>query len=250
MARDWTNSTNQLYATTVSNPLPVSGYPWTLSCWIYADTASGFRSPFGMGSSGGGTNRFGILFNGTNFGGLGPSGWGAFSSGSSIHSIGLHHLVMVANNSSHGGCDGYYDGISRGTSQWSMGGFPGTGSAANRIGVGAFSDSTPSSPFDGAIWECALWDVALTAAEAASLNAGVSPLLIRPQSLKWYCPIAGNVAADPEIISGNDLLQTTALPTKRIVEEKIFYPSEIAIGVPASAASPTSNGKNALIQAC
>jgi hypothetical protein len=42
---------------------------------------------------------------------------------------------------------------------------------------------------DAKIAESAIWNVALTAAEIATLAAGYSPLFVRPQSLVFYAPI-------------------------------------------------------------
>jgi hypothetical protein len=42
---------------------------------------------------------------------------------------------------------------------------------------------------DGKIADAAIWNVALTAAEIASLAKGISPRLIRPQSLVFYAPL-------------------------------------------------------------
>lgn len=47
--------------------------------------------------------------------------------------------------------------------------------------------------FDGAGAEAAIWSVALTAAEIASLAKGFSPRRIRPQSLVFYAPLIRNL---------------------------------------------------------
>ena len=60
-----------------------------------------------------------------------------------------------------------------------------------------FGKNTTANFYTGDLAECATWSVALTAAEMASLGAGVSPLLIRPASLTGYWPLWGRHS--PEI---------------------------------------------------
>jgi len=45
----------------------------------------------------------------------------------------------------------------------------------------------------GTIAEPAIWNVALTDAEIASLAAGFTPDQIRPQSLQFYAPLVRNL---------------------------------------------------------
>lgn len=49
----------------------------------------------------------------------------------------------------------------------------------------------------GSIAELGVWNVALTDAEVASLGAGARPIRVRPASLKFYSPLAGE--ASPEV---------------------------------------------------
>lgn len=74
-------------------------------------------------------------------------------------------------------------------------------SGTNRVSVGRFGDSTPSSHFDGLIAEAGIWDVALTDAEIAILALGYSPLFVRPSSLVFYAPLIRGVTAT----GGNDI---------------------------------------------
>jgi hypothetical protein len=63
----------------------------------------------------------------------------------------------------------------------------------NKIGIGALNRLTPAAYFDGKVAEAAIWSAALTDAEVASLGKGVSPRLIRPQSLVFYAPLIRNL---------------------------------------------------------
>lgn len=66
----------------------------------------------------------------------------------------------------------------------SSGGTPKVAALAGRYGSGDFTA--------GHLADLAIWDVVLTAVEWAALGAGVSPLLIRPQSLKIWWPFIGD----------------------------------------------------------
>jgi hypothetical protein len=46
----------------------------------------------------------------------------------------------------------------------------------------------------GSIAEVGVWSVALTADEVLSLSRGISPALVRPQSLAFYAPLIRNIA--------------------------------------------------------
>jgi len=63
--------------------------------------------------------------------------------------------------------------------------------------------------FSGDIAEVGVWNVALTAAEVASLAKGVSPALVRPQSLVTYLPLIRDVV-DVRSATGFTDVNTTA----------------------------------------
>jgi hypothetical protein len=78
--------------------------------------------------------------------------------------------------------------------------------------LGARISATPGLFLNGQIAEAAVWNVALSAAEIASLSKGFSPLLIRPASLVAYWPLIGR--HDPEIDPvGRFDMTLTANPT-------------------------------------
>jgi len=65
-------------------------------------------------------------------------------------------------------------------------------SAATNFQIGnSTGDSTET--FVGQIAEVGIWDVALTAAEIASLGKGITCDRVRPQSLKFYAPLIRNL---------------------------------------------------------
>lgn len=64
-----------------------------------------------------------------------------------------------------------------------------TPSGISHVYIGATSSSSSIiKPFNGALADLAIWNVALSTEERAAYNAGYSPLLIRPASLLLYVP--------------------------------------------------------------
>ena len=62
------------------------------------------------------------------------------------------------------------------------------------IGAGWQTPSGVGLFFDGLLAESGVWRAALTADEIASLARGVSPSLVRPQSLAFYAPLIRELA--------------------------------------------------------
>lgn len=81
------------------------------------------------------------------------------------------------------------------------------------LGVAAFSDGT--------VAEIGLWQLTtgFTTAEWASLAAGVSPLLIRPQSLVLYWPLISDAVA---VVGASAI---TATNTTAAAHPRIYYPA-------------------------
>ncbi len=80
-----------------------------------------------------------------------------------------------------------------------------TPAGVDRTTIGRQDDSTPTNAFDGFIGHGALWNVALSDAEIASLaNPGVSPLRMRRDSLVAYWPLNGQ-SPEIDIVGRKDL---------------------------------------------
>lgn len=77
--------------------------------------------------------------------------------------------------------------------------------------------------FDGDIADAAIWNVALTAAEIASLAAGASPLTIRPQSLVFYAPMTGE-STTTEVNLIGPALSLSNSPARATSHPRIFNP--------------------------
>lgn len=112
----------------------------------------------------------------------------------------------------------------------------------DRTEIGAKFNIARGGYMNGQIAEVGLWSAALTDAEVATLGKGVSPLLVRPQSLVAYWPLIGR--ASPEIdIRGGFNMTLGGTPTAAD-HPRIYYPTpRIMYSLPAAAA-PTGNPWN------
>ncbi len=112
----------------------------------------------------------------------------------------------------------------------------------DRISIGRAGDSSPDNYFSGRLAEAAVWDVALTATEIASLSKGYSPLFIRPQNLVFYAPLIRD--EDLDRVGG---LALTAFNTPTVAEHtRVFYPAPSIFSPFATTAtiSPVYPGRN------
>ena len=70
-----------------------------------------------------------------------------------------------------------------------------TATGENRLFMGVIRAASAFSNYlNGHLAEVGVWNAALTAAEVASLASGVSPRLIRPESLTVYAPLIRELA--------------------------------------------------------
>lgn len=120
-----------------------------------------------------------------------------------------------------------------------LNGTPSTQSATSRvpsginqvdIGVESYSSGSFQLPWRGEIAEVAIWDAALedspgatpgVSSEIASLAKGVSPLLVRPQSLVYYWPIVGKYSPEIDLISAGGM---TVTGTATAAHPRVFMP--------------------------
>jgi len=92
-----------------------------------------------------------------------------------------HHIAITWDNSTG---RLYVDG-----SQVASGGTMGTPQDLNRLSVGALLRASAALHFSCGMAECGMWDATATAAEIASLAAGMTCDQVRPQSLVFYAPL-------------------------------------------------------------
>src|SRR3990170_1162498 len=124
----------------------------------------------------------------------------------------------------------YIDGGSKGTEATSL-----TPTGLDRLSIGRIGDSTPGLYMAGRIAEAAIWDVALSDAEALILARGFSPLFVRPASLvAYYRLIRGGTEID--LIGANNVVESASAPT--VAEHpRIIYPAApLIVTAPAAPA--------------
>lgn len=85
---------------------------------------------------------------------------------------------------------------------------------ATRVGIGARTQATPDSFFEGEIGHLAIWNVALSDDEVLALSNGVYARRMRPDNLVYYCPCNGQ-DPEPDIIGGLDMAITGAPNTRQ-----------------------------------
>ena len=105
------------------------------------------------------------------------------------------------------------------------------GSLHGRDGVDQWTNE-----YDGRIFWPAVWDVALTASEVASLAAGYCPLLVRPQSLIFFAPFGG---LDPQGVHDVVAGATASINSSSAYDSDgptgLIYPRRSLVGVPTGA---------------
>lgn len=185
MARDFNGSNQSL---TTSAQSPVTAPPLTISCWFNSDNNGGnFGAiPVYIGDPAT-TNRYLLaLFaskieivsrNAANANGTAIS-TSTFSTGTWTHGAGVYTSTSSRSV--------YFNGINEATNTTTI-----SPSSITRIQIGRqeFNNNAGISWVDGRLAEVGIWDVALTAAEVASLAKGMSCDKVRPQSLKFYAPL-------------------------------------------------------------
>lgn len=180
--------------------IPVTGPPYTFVAWAKSNNGSNYQCAFQL--SGGGAAGSALFFAGAVGGTPIQYFCGAATATTSTgYSTGTwHHIAATkASATSH---SVYIDGGSKGTS--------GTSAtiALTSLQVGRRGDS--AHYFDGDIAECAIWDIVLTDAEIALLAKKVSPLMVHPESLRFYAPLMGRHSTEIDIIEGRGLTVNSA----------------------------------------
>jgi len=129
------------------------------------------------------------------------------------------------------------------------GGNKGTnGSSRTPVGInttwlGRFIDSSPQR-WSGRIAEAAIWNVALSDAEVASLAKGYSPLFIQPTALVAYWPLIGHATTEIDSVGGFGLTVTGAT---KAAHPRIIYPSRSRLILPQAAAPAAGNRRRRVL---
>lgn len=81
------------------------------------------------------------------------------------------------------------------------------------ITIGREGDSTPDDSWNGSLIWPAVWNVVLTPSEIKLLASGVSPHLVRPESLKFFAPLDGRPNDMRCLVTGEVPSSITGLTT-------------------------------------
>jgi hypothetical protein len=200
MARAFNGGTDQI---TIS-AAPVTAYPWTIACWLLTTSLGSDQIFFGVLDNGGANHdQFYIGFqnsSGKLFGGATDDSGSFFSLivGSAISTSVWYPVVWTGTSATN---RTIY--VLQGGSVVSLNDATNIvnnthGATTTRIGI--FNSNL--DPVTGNIAECAVWNVALTSAEATAYCQGSRAQTIRSSALKGYWPLGGIQSPEPDL-SGN-----------------------------------------------
>lgn len=220
-----------------SGSAPNVGPAFSVSAW-YRPTTLNAGTVLGIGSSG--TSQYvalGMGLTGQGFLEVNGGGTGdAFATGTFSDNA-WHHLGGVsASNTSR---IFYADGVAGTTDTASI---SPSGGFRDRVTIGALrSNGSLISTAQGDIAECAIWSVALDAAEITALAAGFSPLLIRPASLVFYAPLIGGGDPERDIRGGLTLPYGAAGAAPTVVPHpRVFKPAATPVVLTPTAVAGTT----------
>lgn len=110
----------------------------------------------------------------------------------------------------------------------------------NTMQIGNFAAGTRN--WDGVLADFAIWDAILTAAEAAALDRGCSPLMIRPASLVEYVPMLRNNVSMK--LAAPTITGTVVQPHPRIIMPRPVTQRKITATAAAAFKPAWSYGSN------
>ena len=163
---------------------PVTGYPFSISAWVYTIDVPANRVWVSLNDTASDNNNF-IGYLGTNsvaFFFIQNVGTTQTSAGPALSLNTWYHICIVEETS--GNHNMVVNGNSYGVSISER-----TPSSIDRYAIGIRADLTPDLPHNGYIAEVALWNVTLTFGEMKILSQGFSPMFVRPQKLLSYLPL-------------------------------------------------------------
>lgn len=199
--------------------------PVTIACWAKTSITGSTQIMGGLYTSGSAFNRnaFNLVVGSTNVVSAiagGGTGGNSASSSTSISANTWFHACGVWTSATSRAA--FLNGGGKGTDTVSQ-----TPAGINRTSIGVGDGSSASTPFapagTGDIAEYAIWNVALTDAEVASLADGIHPFLVRPSALVAYYPLSGRYS--PEInLESNSAIMTMQGTLTQSAHPRIFMP--------------------------
>lgn len=173
------------------NAAPASSAPLTLFARTNPTVVNTGQVVLSVGTSGTGTHRWALAHSNQGSGQVAmqaiSSGSAAAQSGASAVTAGSWQSCVGVEDSS-ASREVLVDAVSKATDGTSS-----SPTGTNAIYVGVRNSNGLGFFAGGAIADVAVWNVALTDAEIASLAKGFSPRRIRPQSLVFYAPLLRNL---------------------------------------------------------
>jgi hypothetical protein len=212
----------------------ISAYPFSIILWFKAYQTNIYGDVLNYCSAVNNEQYIRVLlFNNGTFwasirnGGVEPSIAGGSYSANTWHCVGITY--SAANNR-----ELWVDGTSIGTSTTSIN-FP----PINRFSLGRLDRPSPANAFNGETGWCAHWNTSLTDADHKTLAKGVSPLLIKPNSLKVFVPCGNlNGETDLDLITGTTLTEVGTPTWSDDSPTGLIYPSRQIIGVSQGIITP------------
>jgi hypothetical protein len=183
MAYTFNGSTQ--YLSTAS--APASGLPMTIAAWLRPTTLAGMRAVTVGVNGGTHRNQLGVYTTANLLGiqavSVGTNG-GFVSQTDVIASSGtlFHGCAVLTSSTSR---TAYLNGTAAVTNTTNVG----TQDTANAVSIGSGWATTLGAYYTGDIAEVGVWDVALTAAEVASLAKGFTCDRVRLDNLVFYAPL-------------------------------------------------------------
>ena len=200
---------------------PVTAAAFTMACWGNSDDATALQAAMWLGDKDVTNHSWGVAFAGSVAGD--PIRYRIIAGGASVvvdttsgYTAGTwaHAAGVETSATDH---RALINGGSAGSSTTSR-----APSGSDRIAIGRLVSSTPGNYFSGLLAEAAVWDEALSDANVALLAKAVSPLLVRPAGLVFYCPIVGRYSPEIDLVGGVNMTVTGAV---NAVHPRIFYPA-------------------------
>jgi hypothetical protein len=224
MARSFASASSQFLKN--SNAV-VTAAPLTIAAWFRQVSAAATNYLVSIADTGTDNNYFALQVNTSAQVGARTQSSASFvaalSSGAFSADVWTHGCAVFAAANDR---RAYRDGGNKGTEATSV-----TPSGLDATAIGRLEKATPSLYENGRLAEVAIWNVALTDAEVASIAKGVSPPYIQPAALVGYWPLWGDHS--PEIdLTFNARSMTVTGATK--ADHPPVMPYNYSLWVPSS----------------
>ena len=207
-SRLFDDASSQYLENTVS--APATAAPLTMALWGNSDDATIQQTAFCIQDKDLTSAQFRLEFRGATAGD--PirysaesllAGVGSANSTTGYSANTWHHACGVeASTTSR---TAYIDGGSAGTNTTAI-----TPLVLDSISIGRRGISVPEGYFSGLLAEAAVWSAELAAGYVALLAKAISPILVVPQSLVFYCPVIGRYSPEIDLRGGRSMTVTGA----------------------------------------